>query len=361
MSQGYVGQSGPSRFSRGLAQAFSTESMISTLKTLAWLAPLTVLIWIYAEREQIVIAHDEPIAIELEQLNPNRKATIRGIDNDRAFLVELQGPQGRISQLRQAIASQKRPVVTIRIDPNLAPGRAHELDVTSLLLASEVFQRSGVAIISSKPARVSVYVDEIVRQEVEVKVPPEVTNLEGAATFTPARIVVQATRSALPSNGEINLYANLAATGKLSQQGLQTDVPVSVGIPGIANEDVQFEPNTVKATFTVRAFDQVAELPSMPIWGPSLPLPLLKGYVVETSADSLSNVPVIGPPEKIAYLLNPESQKPIARIIISLPTDTDGRSRPAKLVYEFPPQAEGVKVKPEFTPTIEYKLTKREQ
>src|SRR5688572_16294126 len=38
---------------RWARDTFSREQIISSLKSLAWVAPLTVLIWIYAEREQL--------------------------------------------------------------------------------------------------------------------------------------------------------------------------------------------------------------------------------------------------------------------------------------------------------------------
>src|SRR5690348_3747795 len=54
-----------SAWARWLARYFSRDSLIAGLRTSTWLVPMTILIWLYAEREQIYTANDCTIPIEV--------------------------------------------------------------------------------------------------------------------------------------------------------------------------------------------------------------------------------------------------------------------------------------------------------
>ena len=53
------------------ASRFTREAVISNLKTLAWVVPLTLLIWIYAEREQVASMKDVAVPFDLVSVDPN--------------------------------------------------------------------------------------------------------------------------------------------------------------------------------------------------------------------------------------------------------------------------------------------------
>src|SRR5215212_8683287 len=61
------------RFTNG----FTRDNIVSNLKTLAWVVPLTLLIWIYAEREQVAPAKDVSVPFELTSPDPGRIVTLR--------------------------------------------------------------------------------------------------------------------------------------------------------------------------------------------------------------------------------------------------------------------------------------------
>src|SRR3954464_8093920 len=67
------------------------DNIISNLKTLAWVVPLTLLIWIWAEREQVQPAKDVTVPFELSSPDPNR--VIRNKSGDSNLVLELSGPQ----------------------------------------------------------------------------------------------------------------------------------------------------------------------------------------------------------------------------------------------------------------------------
>src|SRR5438128_11984242 len=77
---------------------FTRENVISGVKTLAWVVPLTLLIWIYAEREQVQPAKDVSVPFELVNPDLNRVVTLKP-PQDKNLILELQGPQGRLQEL----------------------------------------------------------------------------------------------------------------------------------------------------------------------------------------------------------------------------------------------------------------------
>src|SRR3954465_8937039 len=78
------------------------EQVVSNLKTLAWVIPLTLLIWIYAEREQVGTQKDISVPFELAP-RPNRAVSL--VDTrppqDKNLILELQGPQARLQEVKQ--------------------------------------------------------------------------------------------------------------------------------------------------------------------------------------------------------------------------------------------------------------------
>src|SRR5438094_5206075 len=78
------------------------EQVISNLKTLAWVIPLTLLIWIYAEREQVGTMKDVSVPFELAT-DPNRSVSLAETrpPQDKNLILEIQGPQARLQEVKQ--------------------------------------------------------------------------------------------------------------------------------------------------------------------------------------------------------------------------------------------------------------------
>src|SRR6058998_422442 len=60
-------------------------------RTFLWVAPLTALIWIYAEREQISPAPDVRVQIKLVSKSTDRIITVQS-PTDRMVSLDIQGP-----------------------------------------------------------------------------------------------------------------------------------------------------------------------------------------------------------------------------------------------------------------------------
>src|SRR3982751_5576817 len=75
------------------------DSILGFLKTLVWVAPLTLLIWVYAEREQNVTQSGIIVPIDVRTSDPNRIVTLRG-PADKNVVLELFGPRAKVDHIR---------------------------------------------------------------------------------------------------------------------------------------------------------------------------------------------------------------------------------------------------------------------
>src|SRR4051812_26806963 len=70
----------------------SGEQFFGFLKTLIWVAPLTLLIWVYAEREQAVTVAGVTFPVDVRTVDHNRIVQLRS-PADKNIIVELSGPR----------------------------------------------------------------------------------------------------------------------------------------------------------------------------------------------------------------------------------------------------------------------------
>src|SRR5438874_2507390 len=90
------------------ASRFTREAVISNLKTLAWVVPLTLLIWIYAEREQVASMKDVAVPFDLVSVDPNAVVSVRS-PADKNLILELQGPQARLQDVLAKLQRGSNP------------------------------------------------------------------------------------------------------------------------------------------------------------------------------------------------------------------------------------------------------------
>src|SRR3954464_14096511 len=97
------------------------DNIISNLKTLAWVVPLTLLIWIWAEREQVQPAKDVVVPFELTSVDANRVITLKG-SQDSNLVLELSGPQARLQELLNRLHGGAMPQgLKLEVPPSYSP------------------------------------------------------------------------------------------------------------------------------------------------------------------------------------------------------------------------------------------------
>src|SRR3982751_2273948 len=85
---------------RSFREAFSKQQLIEGVKAFLWVAPLTILIWIYAEREQLATQKNFPIPVEVRSSDPRQVIEIVS-PLDGTVRADLVGPRAQLDRVRE--------------------------------------------------------------------------------------------------------------------------------------------------------------------------------------------------------------------------------------------------------------------
>ncbi len=330
-----------------LRERFSRERISHALRTFAWVAPLTILIWIWAEREQQDELTDQTVPIDVRLPGTNKVATIVS-PPERNVVVSLRGPRVQLDAIRAELSQRAMEQrVVLQLDANLEPGpQEYNLPAQGLLQQSDFFRPYGVSITEVRPARLTIVVSELETIEVPVHNPPadQFPNIGTESVYNPPTVRITGKKEDLNGGNGLFVYPDL--TGRdLTKPGAYElkNLPLLTG-PALRDKQVTIQPATVSATLQVRQANISYTMNSMPVFV-SHPADLLDKYQVQYDP-FLDRVTLIGPREMIEAIANRQWQgtAPKARIEIvgeDLPPNAQPRS---KLVqYDLP---EGVTVSP---------------
>ena len=321
-----------------LRRSLEPENLWQGFKTLAWVCPLTILIWVYAEREQVATDKDISFSIEVRINDPKRVVSLQR-PVEKVVVADLSGPR---SNLDNVIAKLQRhnsdePGIEITVDPSYSPGIVHEMFTKEALEANPLFRQNGITLAACLPAKLAIDVDDLDELDLEVQVPPGVTNLVGAPVFDPRSVKIRGPHRAIQkakTAGKLAAYAELDGLDVLKTPGPH-DIP-AVRITPLEDPSLSFSPATVSATLSVRESDVTYTIPSVPVWIYGAPGVLGK-YRVETQTQVLTNVKVTGPPDKIE-LLQRKDFSPQPHAMLEVRSDDAGKpsvSRPIR--FDLPP------------------------
>jgi hypothetical protein len=296
---------------------FTRDNLIQALKTFASVGPLTILIWIYAEREGIQTQRDVSIAIEVRCIDPSRIVSLQKPYPEKVVVADLAGPAGTLDNVIQRLErhSGDEPAVEIFVDPTLTTGMVHsDIDTAQELAHNAMFQ--GVTITNCQPPKLAVLVDQLEEKEIEVQAPPGITNLTGPPVFTPHTVKVRGPKESIDALGDkLVAVADLTGLDGMNVPGPH-DFPV-VRVQPLEDPNLSFTPPNVEAVVSVRESDVSGTIRSVPIWV-FCPPDLMGKYRVDLANPVLTNVKVTGPADKIAMVNQPDfSPKPRARLAIS--------------------------------------------
>lgn len=294
---------------------FSRESFVSSFKSLLWVVPLTVLIWVYAERDEDLSISAVPVTLDIRSSDPRMDVHLAG--DGSIVHVDLKGRQADVEQIRDWL--QTTPF-QIEVPHDLRPG-LHQIYLQSQLNQQPRVKSRGVTISNCTPTEVAVAVDEIIEPEIEVRARPEDSkNLAGPPVFTPSRVklvgprsVIDAARRMAQANGQdLFAYANFVPfKQQLTEPGKHSlsAVAVSASIPIDESNRVHFQPPAVSAEVVVsdKAERQIT-LPYLRVLAAyhAEPGPRADQYKV-VYEPTLTNVTVSGPEQQINQLQDPNN------------------------------------------------------
>jgi hypothetical protein len=326
------------RFSRHLP---SGEQFINFLKNLIWVVPLTLLIWVYAEREQTVTLSTEPISIDVRTNAHDRIVNLR-LPRDKNIIVELSGPRAQIDRVRELLRPRPGPnseaAVQIYVDPQIDPGPQQLLTV-SQINNLPVFKNNGITVKSAQPPYLSVDIDVFVRRSVPVRAPAEIAGMLSDQTrFVPDAVEIRAPKQEIEkaeADGSLFVYADLPKRDELkTKTGFYAVENVPVYWPG-HRENVSLTPLTISAKLDVKQRNVEYTIPSVPI-------------VKETTGDfderfilvydrTIPNVGITGPPEQIEQIKKGELKIKASLDISSLLDYKINTQDTRPLQWELPP------------------------
>src|SRR5207244_2887876 len=166
---------------RWFRDTFSREQLLSSLRSLIWVAPLTVLIWIYAEREQVEPATAQ-FPIEIRSGAPGQVAHLAD-SRGGTVLATIRGPKAKVSQAVEAL--QAGAPVQGFVGGGRQPG-FHDIEIPTLIEADPRLRDNGLSVIGCTPPMIRVEVDTLREDQLDVKIRPDVAPLlNGPPLFDP--------------------------------------------------------------------------------------------------------------------------------------------------------------------------------
>jgi hypothetical protein len=320
---------------------FSRDSFLASLRSLLWVAPLTLLIWIYAEREQVVPLKGVPVALDTRSNEVGRVVRLLSPAGGTVSL-ELEGPQAELEQVKDWLESTSVP---IEVDRNLGPGE-HQFPIAAQLNRLPKISSSGVTVVSSIPAEVRVFVDPIKQWDLEVKARPEdKKTLSGPQVFTPAKVrisgpqsVIEAAMQTAAAQGQsLVAYANFAPfKQQLAEPGKHSLSSVAVS-PSVRIDDasVTVSPATVSADIEVTdKAEKTITLPYVRVLAAYPPDVQKADQLKPVYESTIPNVIVSGPDQQIALL---QEQKFVPAAIFEVRYDEVESPTPAPVMFQLPP------------------------
>lgn len=338
---------------RSLRDTFSREQLIAGLKGFFWVAPLTILIWVYAEREQLSNLKNFSIPIEVRSADPRQVITVTR-PYDATLTADLSGPRAQLDRVREEFG--QRNDARARIEIGSVPPGPRQIEADAIT-DDPRFATHGVILSNLQPRVLEVYVDVLDDVMIDVKVPPGVTNLT-RASFDPPQVRLTAPRSVLEAAGKpLVAYVDPASLQQVREPGRHEKVPVRLTNP-IKDPNARLSTMTVSATLEVKRADVELTLRSIPVWVTYAPT-LDDRYraVYETSLD---NITLIGPADQIRAIEEGTANPPPKATFQISGDDIEALERPrrAKVMYDLP---EGVRVNQEDAQkTVEFRLVPRE-
>ncbi len=308
-----------------------TSRIMDRLKVLPLTLLLSVLLWLYADANLTSTENDLPIHIAVIAAPDAGSRTVqlaRPVGGD--FQISIQGPRNRVQRVRQQCEGRavfttddlSNLVYVVRHPGRLAIGRHDSLDAVKVFNSLPFFRQRRINVISVKPARLQLNVDEMVAA---VR-PIDFRQLRGVpVTVSPPTAKVVLPRSLLASIGgksQIRVIAHpLVDPTTLPPNTRQTiQAQLVAHYPGTPSNQVTVFPSTATVTLNIPAQPRKKLfIGIVPVWVSGPPW-LLSRYTITTRPTTV-NVTVSGSAHQLALLRTNEikgNAAPVRRRVIAM-------------------------------------------
>jgi len=335
------------KVTESVRRAFSRQGMISNLKTFLIAAPLTILIWIYAEQQQLVPGKDLPLRISVVSADPANRLVELVSPPDGEIHVTVEGSQSGIDQVRDLMQQTliDKPL-QVEIGGAAVGGPTRLTLVTKDQIAGDrLFFSHGVTVTSCVPETLVVQEDRLQEQEVPVRA-PDVPGLV-KAVFDPPTVKMlgpSLTMDELRRQGGLFALADLADELSLKEPGEHDHIPVHFK----PVDKVTFSPDSVMANLWAQQADQTRLVSPVSVFIQA-PKWLVDNFKIDYKDVLDQPVTVVGPPGQVS-LVDPTRPKLIA--VLQLANADLGFHGLKPVTFQDMGLPEGVHVKQENPPRM---------
>jgi len=298
-----------------------------SIQTIGLTTLITVLIWLYAEGQNV--RRSEPRRIDLQlPARVGQDTVVNWIDGGRtmAATVSFKGASAALTELEAHL----EPAGAIRLPitaGDLPDKPRHTLDLKTLLAearlnpdspSSRTITDLGISVDTVDPAQVDLRIQKLVERELRVVFQPDGVKLGPSLTIEPARVDVTLPRSLAEryASSPDALYVEaIAQQGQLQDmpEGVAQTLTLSLEPGGVLEgaDHVKLAQRTADVTFTIRGQTDSYQLKLVPVWL-RVPPSETRRYDVALDDDSrvLSEVTITGPKELIQRLRADAAERP---------------------------------------------------
>ncbi len=330
---------------RGLRALFSVERVVSSLKTAAWLVPLTLLIWVYAEQQQEYRQTINGVSVALQSTVSNRSTEFADGVQQVTVNLTLRGARDAVEKVGKQLLGPPG----LALDVGSRGTGTLDVDVVSAAQNLPLFRQAGVTVTEAQPPSIRVNVDNVLERDATVMVSPHANQFSGSVTFDPPKVRLRGPKSQMDAvatqlNGSLVVYADLS---KVDLQ-LPGDHPPEA-VPLLVPSGVTAQPAQASAKVRVTTAYSNATIDRVPILVTAPPNVWHDYYVQLGESDDPSTPPVhvTGPADKVALVTSQNGQPPRVQVWAELTVRLEdaGQDRQGTLVITNLP--EGVKPAPE--------------
>ena len=336
------------------------EQMSAFFKTLLWVGPLTALIWVYAERQQLARKPQVTRPVEVVINDPTKVVRIMK-PADKNVVLELVGPQAALERFtEQGNPLSDNPPLRIALDGTVTDG--WQKIRTIRVGQDKRFAEAGITVVSAIPEEIEILIDPLV--EVDARVISDDPTIR--ATFTPPTVKVRGPRSIVRPDELERDKSELLVRAGLKERAGQLSATEATELSSVKLTTDLNDPNVtiVPASVTARVENERLveyRIPAVRVVVSATPSVWNEYRVDLPDGLLINNVDVIGPEDQIRTLkpgLGPGEQQVLPKATVEIAEGLTGQAAEVtgKLKYDLPPN---VRLKPTAQTEVRVTVTPR--
>lgn len=282
----------------------SKGKFISKLETGVIVTIISVLVWLYAEGENVLEYNNQRMQVRFVP-PPGQELAVTP-QEAIPILVSIRASAGEMGWLKEQI---RQGPIEIEVQPDSDQDSPHQTVLLETALAETELGRLGINITGTDPKTRTVRVEPLVTRKVSIEAAPTDVQFAERPTFRPREVTVTLPESLAALAEEASIIGRIDALN-LSAYEVNTDVVATVPLElpdGLQVPWTTLSQSTAQVTFNIRKLTDSVVIPRMPIRISVDPLSLEQFDVVLNQSDIvLRDVRLTGPSDVIQSIREEE-------------------------------------------------------